>query len=334
MTEPRTIDLIRLSPYLEGSHAGKQKVAQQVAHACETIGFLVITDHGVPQQLIDSTYGAARQFFDLPSEVKQEYISPRPDIFRGYSAVASKSLSGSLGKPTPGDLREIFTINRVHIPDEDYFHNPSVGTLFYPNIWPTIPSEFRSIWTAYYQAMETLASQLMRIFALALELPETFFDDKIDKHFSNFAASNYPAQIEEPLPGQVRASAHTDFGSLTIVYQDNALGGLQAWDGKHHNWIDVAPVPGSFVVNIGDLMAQWTNDRWVSTLHRVVNPPRNQDADHRRESLIFFHQPNYDALIECLPSCNSPANPAKYQPITSGEHLKSKMMKMRLKATV
>lgn len=330
-----TIPIINISPFLEGSLEDKQRVAKQVTAACESIGFLIIVGHGVPQSLIDQTYAVSKQFFDLPIEQKLKVVPLRLDVFCGYTPITGDTLARTLEEKSPGDLREIYEISRVDTPKEDYFHTPAASAFFSPNIWPDAPKDFQTIWVEYYRTMETLASQLMRIFAVALNLPEYFFEDKIDKHFSTLAAINYPDQPEEPLPGQLRGGAHTDFGSFTILYQDEALGGLQVLT-QANQWIDVRPIPGSFVINLGDLIARWTNDRWVSTLHRVINPPRvsapdqrHRSSGHRRQSLAFFHKPNYDALITCLAGCCSPDNPPKYAPITSGKHLSIKMMKMR-----
>jgi len=174
--------------------------------------------------------------------------------------------------------------------------------------------------------MSEVARQLMRIFAVGLGLDVDYFEDKIDRHISMFRVLNYPDQPDEPLEGQLRAGAHSDYGSLTIVRQEQRPGGLQVMT-KRNGWMDIPAIPGALVVNIGDLMAEWTNDRWVSTLHRVVNPPRDQAKDSRRISLVFFHQPNYDALIECLPTCRSEGEEAHHAPITSGQHLYSKFVK-------
>jgi isopenicillin N synthase-like dioxygenase len=173
--------------------------------------------------------------------------------------------------------------------------------------------------------MSDLATELMRLFALALGLDEHWFDDKIDKHITNLTLSNYPDQTVDPLPGQLRAGAHTDFGSLTILRTEDRPGGLEVLTSAGR-WVAVPIVPGTFIVNIGDLMAQWTNDRWISTMHRVVNPPPKQTNSTRRQSIIFFHQPNYDADIECLPTCR--AGSPRYATITSGEHLMTKIRQM------
>ena len=136
---------------------------------------------------------------------------------------------------------------------------------------------------------------------------------------------NYPAPAETPEPGQLRAGAHSDYGSLTILKTEDRPGGLQV-QGKDSAWLDVPHLPGCFVVNIGDMLARWTNDRWVSTLHRVVNPPLDRAADSRRQSVVFFQNPNYDATVSCLPSCTDAANPPKYPPTTSGGHLREKFL--------
>jgi isopenicillin N synthase-like dioxygenase len=141
-----------------------------------------------------------------------------------------------------------------------------------------------------------------------------------------FRALRYPSQVQPPEPGQMRAGAHSDYGSLTILRQEQRPGGLQVQN-KAGEWVDVPAIPGAFVVNIGDLMMQWTNDLWVSTMHRVVNPPRDLAGDSDRISLVFFHQPNYDAMVSCLPSCATADKPAKYAPVSSGDHLSSKFVK-------
>ena len=271
----KAVPIIDLAPYLEGTAKGKAKVAAEVGRACTDIGFLSIVGHGVPNELIEKCYAVSKEFFDLPSAEKRKCDRPQPDWVRGYSEVGGEGLSYSLDNPAPPDLKESLSIGPTDVPEHDpYFHGTAAGPHFAPNLWPARPAELKPVWTAYFRAMEQLSAQLMRIFALALDLPEHFFDDKIDKHISMFRALSYPDQPNEPLPGQLRAGAHSDYGSLTIVRQEEAPGGLQVRNRDGH-WVDVKPVPGAFVVNIGDLMMQWTNDQWISTMHRVVNPPRD-----------------------------------------------------------
>jgi isopenicillin N synthase-like dioxygenase len=320
-----SVPIIDLQPYFSSSPEGKSSVAAAVDRACRDIGFLVITNHGIPEDLIQKVSSLTTRFFDMPLAEKRKVDRPSPEMVRGYSAVAEEGLSYSLEEAAPGDLKESFSIGPSDVPDDEYYRGPAAGPHFAPNVWPSLKG-FREAYTAYFDAMSDLARTLMRVFALGLELPEQWFDDKIDKHISMFRTLSYPHQSEAALPGQLRAGAHTDYGSLTIVLPDDAPGGLQVRN-RAGEWVDVPVVPGAFVVNIGDLMMQWTNDLWVSTLHRVVNPPLSAGRDTRRQSLVFFHQPNYDAMIECLPGCLQPGASAKYAPVSSGDNLLSKFVK-------
>ena len=248
-----------------------------------------------------------------------------PDRYRGFMAVGSEDVAYSMDeeKVIAPDWRECFVSGPSDHGYDKYHYGPDGWRFFAANLWPDNPSDMRELWQAYYKEMERLAGDLMRIFAIALGLDETFFADKIDKHITNFTASYYPPQPEPPAEGQLRCGPHSDYGSLTIVSADTPVGGLQV-RGKDGAWTDVPAIPGTFTVNLGDLMAEWTNDQWRSTMHRVVNPPRDE-ADSSRLSLLFFHQPNYDAVIECLPTCSDAANPPRYERITSGAHVARKV---------
>jgi len=270
-------------------------------------------------------YEVSRAFFDLPVEDKQRVRRPRPEQSRGYIGLGEENLSYSVGRDTT-DLKEFFAIGPVDVPDEPYYRAPAAYPSFAPNVWPARPPELRAVYTEYYRAMEWLAGRLMRAFARALGLREDFFDDKADRHISGIRVINYPDQPEPPAAGQLRAGAHSDYGALTILKAENVPGGLEVLT-RAGQWVPVAPVPDSFVINLGDLMMRWTNDRWISTLHRVANPPRDAALGSRRQSIVFFYQPNYDALIECLPGCCAPDHPAKYPPVTSGEHRLQKFLK-------
>ena len=327
-----TVPVIDIAGFDGGAAADKRALARAVDDACRTVGFLVVAGHGVPDALIERTARAARAFFDLPVEAKLRHVSPDPKVYRGYFALESNAVAYSLdATDTPPDLFERFSIGRVGLDRGDPYYDatPTARSVFAANIWPAEVADFEPALSAYYRAMERLALTLMRLFALGLGLDEHWFDDKVDRHMTSFVVQNYPDQDKPPRPGQLRAGPHSDYGSLTILKTEDRPGGLeiQTADG---DWRPVAPKPGCFIVNIGDLMAQWTNDRWVSTMHRVVNPPRDKAVGSRRQSLIFFHQPNYDAPVECLPSCLA-GGAAKYAPTTSGEHL---LMKLRKQLSV
>ena len=177
---------------------------------------------------------------------------------------------------------------------------------------------------SYYEQANQLAQDLLGVFALALGLERDWFKSKVDHSMASLALNHYPAQTEPALPGQLRAGPHTDYGTLTIVAPTAAPGGLQIRT-KSGQWQDVSVEPGTFVVNIGDMMAQWTNDRWVSTVHRVANPAPGQALSSRRLSLVFFHQPNPDALIDCIPTCVDANHGKKYQPVNAGDYISAKI---------
>jgi isopenicillin N synthase-like dioxygenase len=268
----------------------------------------------------------SRAFFDLPLSEKLLVKRPKPEQSRGYIGLGDENLAYSRGDSAATDLKEFFAIGPVDVPDEEYYRRPEAYPSFAPNVWPRRPDGFRETWTEYYRALERLAATIMRIFALALALPEGVFGDKTDRHISGIRVLNYPDQPSDPLPGQLRAGPHTDYGAVTILKSENAPGGLQVLN-RRSEWVDVVAVTDSFVLNIGDLMQHWTNDRWISTMHRVVNPARDAALGSRRQSIVFFHQPNYDAVIECLPSCCGPDDPPRYAPVTSGQHRLSKFLK-------
>ena len=321
------VPIIDLTPYFTGSPDGKAAVAEAVDQACRSIGFLVISGHGVDASLINQIRSISRAYFELPLAEKLKLKMP-VDRYRGYTPMGTEGLAASLDEIAPADLKESFSIGPINAPSDAYHKGSAAGAFFAGNDWPEQPGDMQAIWEDYYHAMENLATNLMRIFALALHMPEHWFDDKVDRHITNFSVIHYPDLENPPLPDQMRAGAHTDYGSLTILQKDDAPGGLQVRtaEGK---WVDVPHAPDSFVVNLGDLMAEWTNDRWRSTLHRVVVPPADAKGTTDRMSMAFFHQPNYDAVVECIPTCCSDDNPALYGKTTSGEHVVMKITKHR-----
>ncbi len=311
------VPVIDIAPFRLGNGEQKRLVAQAVDQACRDIGFLVIGGHGVDPALIAETREVSRAFFDLPLVEKMRVARPSIGVTRGYIGLDQESLARSRDPQAYGsDLNESLMIGPVDLPSPDYAFAPQAGRHFAANLWPQQPLRLQPVWTAYYRAMGELAAVLMRIFAVALGHPEHCFDASIDRHVSRLRVRNYPSQLQAPAPGQIRAGAHSDYGSLTILATEDKPGGLQVCNAAGA-WVDVPIVPGTFIVNIGDLMARWTDDAWVSTLHRVVNPPAGSGDSSRRQSLVFFHNANYDAVISSLTT----AGAGKYPPTTSGEHL-------------
>ena len=324
------IPILDISQFSNGTDFDSQEVAKKVKTACEEIGFLVIEGHGVPDSVINNLEKCSRQFFDLPLEKKQHYCESE-EVYFGYKGMKHAALAYSLDdEEAKPDLREQFGTGRPDYPEltDDYFRS-GMGLDFKCDVrWPQEVEGFQVAWADYYAEMVKLSEKIMRIFAVALELPVDYFDSMLDKHVSSLGVYNYPEQKTAPESGQIRGGAHTDFGSLTIVQADwSAPGGLQVFT-KDKEWMNVPARPGTFAINIGDMMQRWTNDCWVSTLHRVANPPDNVAGSSRRQSVIFFNIPNYDAVVECIPTCVDSNHPAKYPPITVGEHHFRKLGKM------
>jgi isopenicillin N synthase-like dioxygenase len=321
MTTTTIVPIIDISGFVEGAGAARREIAGRVAQACTETGFLVISGHGVPEHVVSDLYDAAKGFFELPLEEKMAVARPQPGQIRGYSGVESESLGLLEGEPAPPDLKELFDAGPLDVPrDDPYITDPAAGEHFAPNVWPDRPEGFVDAYRRYYEAMEELNLVMLRIFATALDLPLDFFEDKVDRHISILRANYYPAQYEDPRTNQIRGGAHSDYTALTILWQEDVPGGGLQIRTRRGEWVDVPVVPGTFVVNLGDSMMRWTNDMWVSTMHRVVNPPR-EAKDHPRISFAHFVQPNYDAVIDCIQSCQGPDRPAKYPPVLNGDYL-------------
>ena len=311
-----------LSRFEQVDAASRKALGREVDEICRATGFLAVSGHSVPQAVIDAVWSKARDFFDQPAELKDMVRAPYPGYPYGYLGAGAEALAKSKGADTPPDLKESFNGGPLSVPDG--LTDPQALAFCYAEtIWPEAPDGFVDAWKAYYAAMEDLAARIMRVFAVALDLPEGHFQPMIDRPISALRALNYPETDTPPLAGQLRAGAHTDYGSLTILLPQPGSGGLQIFT-PEGDWREVPPVEGAFVINIGDLMALWTNDRWVSTLHRVVNPDVGATRSARRQSLAFFHQPNWHQEIACIETCLEQGEAPRYQPVQSGPYLMGK----------
>jgi isopenicillin N synthase-like dioxygenase len=299
----RAFPVIDIAPFTSDRATAAERVAvvETVGAACETIGFFAVTGHGVARRIVDDLVAASYEFFALPLAEKLVVKRPRPEQNRGYIPHGDERLARLRGNETPADLKEMFAIGPYDLPHNPYFTGPAAYPSFAANLWPTHPASLRPALEAYWRGVEGLARKLCRIFALALHLPPGWFDDKTDKHISQLRLMHYPPLETSPLPGQLRAGAHSDLGMMTLIYSDNDIGGLEVMD-RAGRWVAAPPSGDTFTVNLGDLMMRWTNDRWRSTLHRVVNPAEGDDWRSRRLSLGMFFIPNYDAEIAPLRS--------------------------------
>ena len=320
----RPFPVIDLAPFRSGDAADRRAVALQIDEACGEIGFFGVTGHGVDETVVQACYEQALAFFDLPLEEKLLVRQPALEIVRGYIPQGVGALAAAEeDRPVHPDLKESFTIGPLvahPVPSAD------MAPLRAANLWPNRPAGLRAAWERAYCEFEGLARHLMHACALALGLDEDWFDARMDRHFSVLSALYYPDQHEAPARGQLRSGAHTDFDALTILRPDEAPGRLQVMT-KAGVWAEAPLVPGAFIVNIGDLLARWTNDRWVSTLHRVVNPAGADARQSRRLSLGYFQEINPEVEVAALPGTAGDGNPAKYPPITAGALHNEKFMR-------
>lgn len=317
------VPTIDIGPFLDGDARVRARIAEQVAETCERIGFLIISGHRFPPALFERAKAQLFQFFDLPDETKNRWHPTGASKQRGFHGFATRGLAYTLGQQTPPDLRETVFLGPVS-DHRDYFARiPEAATSYAPNLIPTEPAGLDVTLIALYRAYERLAEDMMRVFGAALRLPEGYFDGVLARHFSILSCHHYPVLEQPPLPGQLRTGAHTDYGAMTILAATDAQGGLEV-KLPGGGWAAVQPKPGEFVVNLGDMMAHWTNGRWASTLHRVVNPPVGV-AQSRRMSIGMFVHPNYDQSIACVPSCVPAGEQARFPAITAGEHIKRKI---------
>jgi isopenicillin N synthase-like dioxygenase len=318
------VQTIDLSGWFVGDAAAKQAVVEAIDGECRRVGFLRVSGHGVAAELIEQMLDVTTAFFDLPEDDKLRYVPRDKAVNRGYASYGTEALAYSLGVDSKPDMFEAFNCGVDLVDESDPYVAAERHRFFAPNMWPNEPSEMRAAWTAYFDACRCLAGELSRMFAVALGLPEGFIFDKLSRAACVMRANNYERRSHhaDPEPGQVRMGAHTDYGVCTILLAD-PVPGLQIV-GPDGEWHDVLPEPGTLLVNLGDLLAEWTNDRWRSTLHRVVPPTIAGPA--RRRSVAFFQEANYDTLVEVMPTCISANNPARYTPVIAGEHLMNKLI--------
>ena len=301
---PRQLPVIDLSR-TEG-------LPERLDAACRHEGFFYLIGHGIDPALRTAAFDAARRFFALPDADKQRCHIEHSRIHRGWDPIAWQSLDPG----QPGDLKESFYLGVDRGPEDPLVqaHTPNQG----PNQWPDaeqVPG-FRQAVQAYEAAVNDLARRVLGHMALGLKLPQTYFNQFLLDPMPVLRLLHYPPQppSRELLPGQMGCGAHTDWGSITLLAQDEA-GGLQV-QGADGQWFDAPPMPDAYVVNLGDMMARWTNDRYRSTPHRVVNP-----LGRERHSLAYFFDMDYHAEVSVLPGCSDALNPPRYAPTTAGQHI-------------
>ncbi len=294
-------------PVLDAKLLAQGHSIDALHEACIGTGFFYIENHGIDAALMETTAEQMRLFFALPLEQRQEVSLTKSRCNRGYEAMRTQRLEAG----TPPDLKEGFYIGNDLASD-----HPNVLAGYFnqgPNQWPPALPGFRPAMQAYFDAMTELATRMMRPMALSLGLPADHFAAFCGDPMSVLRLLHYPPQPANPQPGEKGCGAHSDWGCLTLLWQD-AAGGLQVQVAGE--WIDAPPTPGTFVVNIGDMFARWTNDLYRSTLHRVVNV-----SGRDRYSVPFFFEGTPGHTVAALPGCVSAGEQPRYRATTVSDHL-------------
>jgi isopenicillin N synthase-like dioxygenase len=310
-----------LADFTSGDPERKARFVKNLGDAWTNIGFVAVKNHGLSDELTEKLYDAVKKFFFLPDEVKKKYEIPEIAGQRGY---IGKGKEQAKGHAVP-DLKEFY-----HVGQEVTDPNDPVKAEYPENIFPEEVPEFKELSLAAYRTLEKAGVQLLRAAALYLGLDEHYFDDKVKFGNSILRAIHY-FPIENPdalAPDAVRAAAHGDINLITLLMGASAEG-LQVLrrDGK---WIPITALPEQVVVNVGDMLERHTNNRLKSTIHRVVNPPREKMGTSRF-SIPFFMHPRSEMSLACLPNCIDEAHPKAYPDITAGEFLNERLREIGLK---
>jgi isopenicillin N synthase-like dioxygenase len=313
---PALVPIIDLAAWFDGDRGDRAAVARQVDQALRTSGFLLITGHRVPADVRARTRSVAREFFALPAEVKARYAIAVGG--RGWIPPGAEANGYAEGTATPPDLKESFSLAADWPTGDDAID----ARWFRPNVWPAEVPPMRPVVSDYIDRMHALSDELMALCAVALGLDAGFFAPFLDHPTYGANLNWYPPAdpARPPEPGQYRIGPHTDFGTVTVLDREPGLGGLQIYttDGT---WVNAPYDPAALTVNIGDLLARWTGDRWRSTRHRVL-PPHPDAPDEDLLSLIFFYEANHDAIVESLPP---PIGRATFPPVIAHEYLREKL---------
>ncbi|HET8555538.1 MAG TPA: 2-oxoglutarate and iron-dependent oxygenase domain-containing protein [Rhodanobacteraceae bacterium] len=289
----------------------------ELGAAYREFGFCCISHHGLSRDLIDKAYDVFQQFFALPVDTKMKYHQPGMGGARGYTPFKVETAKDS---EFP-DLKEFWHIGRDLPPDSKYAADMA------PNIWPEEVAGFKQNSLALYQALDALGARLLRALALHIELPEDYFEDKIQFGNSILRPIHYPPIEQGDIPN-VRAGAHEDINFITLLVGASAAGlEVLTRDGE---WLPITTEGDAIVVNIGDMLQRLTNRVYPSTTHRVVNPP-GEGARKPRYSVPFFLHPNPDVVLDPLPQCISDDNPRHYEgTLTAHEYLQQRLREIRL----
>lgn len=292
------VPVVDLAGTFDGPSPARVEAAATLLRACRDTGFFYVVNHGVDEGLIAELFEQSKAFFARPAEVKERLLKRAGA--NGYEPVGAQALDPA----SPPDYKESYNVSAPGIPGSpDHLENQ----------WPGDMPEFRRVLEAYHREIRRVALHVSRLIARSLDMPFDYFDANFDNQRASLRLLKYPPLPPDTKANQLGAGAHTDFGWITLVAQD-ANGGLEV-ETAGGDWIRVDPVPGSFVVNLGDLIPEWTNGLYHSSLHRVFNARPDKD----RYSVVLFYNPRYETVVETVPSCLAPGE-APRPSFVSGEH--------------
>ena len=311
-----SIPSVNLEDFLSDDPKRKQKFVDEIGAAYENIGFVALKGHFLSDQLVDNLYSQVKQFFALPLEVKQKYEIPGIGGQRGYVSFGKESAKGK----KEGDLKEFWHFGQ-YVDD-----NPKLEVEYPANVMVEELPEFNSVGKETYQMLEKTAKYVLRALALHLGLEETYFDQYIHNGNSILRPIHYPPITQEPKEA-VRAAAHGDINLITLLMGAQGKG-LQV---QNHNgeWIDAIAESDELMINVGDMLSRHTNNKLKSTIHQVVNPPKELWGTSRY-SIPFFMHPVSEMKLDVLESCINDNNPKLYDDITAGEFLNERLIELGL----
>ena len=308
-----SIPIVSLAPWFAGGTNEQVEVANRINSICRNVGFMYISDHGIPESMLQSVFDAAQQFFAFSDDEKADVHYSKSSYHRGYIPLGGESTDPA----AKADQKEAFDCGLIYTVDEAKYPDAAVRAMT-PNLWPKSIPRFRDDVERYLDSVTCLARTLFTIWAVGFGMPRNFFEEKIDSPIAQLRLLHYPCADGPVDLDYLGIGTHCDYECLTILAQDD-VGGLQVKN-SIGQWVEAPPIKGTFVVNIGEMMARWTNDIFVATPHRVINRSRRA-----RYSIPFFFATNYDTAISCLPTCVMPNCPARYEPVVAGQYLAKRL---------
>jgi isopenicillin N synthase-like dioxygenase len=304
------IPIVDLAPSRSPDLEARRGVAWEIHKACRDTGFFYVAAHGIDAALVAAQLDWTRRFFALPEDDKLTLHMRHSRSFAGYEPLAGQTLD----EDSPPDLKEAYYCGPELTEDHPYVLAGIRG--YGGNQWPAALPGFRDQMLAYHAQVRALGDRLMALLALSLDLPEDYFAAMYAQPSGSLRLVHYPPQPADARCNQIGAGAHTDWGGITILLQDD-IGGLEVQNAAGE-WLAAPPLPGTFVINLGDLIQRWTNDLYRSNMHRVRN---GNAAGRDRYSVPFFFSPDHHAVVECLPTCREADRPPRHAVCTAGEHL-------------